>query len=65
MGLPSPIEVLLVVQLAVSIPEPPALSVQFQFTFTSEVYQPLAPALPLPDAGRGGRRDGISHSRGR
>ena len=38
--LPSPDDVLLVVQLAESIPEPPALSAQFQVTVTSELFQP-------------------------
>ncbi len=37
---PSPDEVLLVVQLAESIPEPPVLSVQFHVTVTSALFQP-------------------------
>jgi hypothetical protein len=41
-GLPSPEETLLVVQCAGSIPEPPASSVQFQFTVTSLLFHPAA-----------------------
>ena len=39
---PSPDEVLLMVQLAGSIPEPPVLSAQFHVTVTSLLFQPLA-----------------------
>ena len=48
--LPSPDETLLVVQLAVSIPEPPALSAQFQVTVTSLLFQPA----PLAAGDRAG-----------
>ena len=37
---PWPDETVLVLQLARSIPDPPALSVQFQVTVTSVVFQP-------------------------
>ena len=39
MAVPSPADVLLVVQLAGSMPEPPA-SVQFHVTVTSVLFQP-------------------------
>ena len=39
---PWPDETLLVVQLAVSMPEPPTLSAQFQVTVTSLLFQPAS-----------------------
>ena len=39
-SVPSPDEVEEVVQLAESMPDPSALSVQFQFTVTSVLFQP-------------------------
>src|SRR5690348_8612827 len=39
-GLPSPVDVLLVVQASGSMPDPPALSVQCQLTVTSVLFQP-------------------------
>jgi hypothetical protein len=44
---PSPDDVDVVVQFALSIPEPPALSLQFQLTVTSVLFQPAPFAAGL------------------
>src|SRR5690348_5209978 len=58
---PSPEDVLLVVQRAGSIPDPPALSVQFQYTVTLLLFHPapFAEGDGLADADGGT----MSHSR--
>src|SRR5207247_132892 len=44
-SVPSPLDVLLLVQLAGSRPLPPALSLQFQLTVTSLLFQPAPLAV--------------------